>query len=60
MPTSDKAVDAALSLPGVLAAKVNEASTLLVRYDPAQVDSDEIASTVNRASFLVQAVEAEE
>lgn len=59
-PTSDKAVDAALSLPGVLAAKVNETGTLLVRYDPVQIESDTIASTVNRASFLVQTVEANE
>jgi|GEM_PF-3336740 len=59
-PTSDKAVDAALSLPGVLAAKVNAAGQLLARYDPAQVTSDEIASIVNQAAFLVQAVEVSE
>ena len=60
LPTSDKAVDAARGLPGVLAAKVNDAGRLLVRYDPAQVVPAAVASAVNRASFLVQAIEANE
>lgn len=60
LPTSDKAVDAARGLPGVLAAKVNDAGQMLVRYDPAQTTSEEIAAAVNKASFIVQIVETNE
>lgn len=60
LPTDDKAVEAARSIPGVLAAKVNNDGALLVRFDPTQTNSDAIASAVNQASFIVEIAEQAE
>jgi hypothetical protein len=57
-PTSDKALAAALSVPGVMTAELVDEATITVHFDPAQTDTMTIASTINQASFLVTVQES--
>lgn len=57
-PTVDEAIEAAQALPGVLDAQPVEGG-VQVTYQPAVVEPGEIASAINRVSFLVETVDPE-
>lgn len=53
LPTTEKAVEAAQAVSGVLGVAAGD-GILQVRYDPDQVSPEAIAAAVNRASFIVE------
>ena len=57
-PTVEEAIEAAKMLPGVLEAEAIEGG-IQVTYQPDVVESDAIASTINRVSFMVETVPQE-